>query len=102
MHLVRLLLPLYDNKGRAFPRAEFERVRNELTERFGGVTAFLRAPAEGAWKEDEGAVTRDQVVVYEVLAEELERDWWKSYRGDLARRFRQDELLITAAAAERL
>ena len=102
MHLVRILLPLSDNEGRAFPRAEFERVRNELTERFGGVTAFLRSPAEGAWKEDEGAVTRDRVVVYEVMTEQLERGWWRAYRDELARRFRQDELLITAAAAERL
>lgn len=105
VHIVQLFLPLYDNEGRAFPRAEFDRLRDELTEHFGGVTAFLRAPAEGAWKEDGGRVTRDEVVVYEVLTERLgppEREWWASYREQLKRRFRQDELLITAAEAERL
>lgn len=102
MHLVRLILPLYDNEGRAFPRADFDRVRDELTERFGGVTAFLRSPAEGAWKEGEGGVTRDDVVVYEVMTEQLERRWWADYRDQLTRRFRQDELIITATTAERL
>lgn len=102
MHLVQLILPLYDNEGRAFPREDFDRVRDELTEHFGGVTAFLRSPAEGAWKEDHGGVTRDDVVVYEVMNEELDRRWWADYRDRLARRFRQDELLITATAAERL
>jgi hypothetical protein len=102
MHLVQLLLPLYDNEGRAFPREDFDRVRDELTDRFGGVTAFLRSPAEGAWKENEGGVTRDDVVVYEVMTEQLDRRWWADYRDRLTRRFRQDELLITATAAERL
>ena len=102
MHLVRLILPLYDNEGRAFPRADFDRVRDELTERFGGVTAFRRAPAEGVWKEDEGRVSRDDVVVYEVMTERLERRWWADYRDRLGRRYRQDEILITATAAERL
>lgn len=102
MHLVQILLPLYDNERRAFAHDEFDRVRRELTERFGGVTAFLRSPAEGAWKDDEGGVARDDVVIYEVLVEELERDWWARYRAELARRFRQEELLVRASAVERL
>ena len=35
MHLVQLLLPRYD-----------ETVARELTERFGGMTAYARAPAK--------------------------------------------------------
>lgn len=50
MYLVQLLLPLRDNEKQAFPRAEFDRVRNELTERFGGATAFLRSPACQAFR----------------------------------------------------
>ena len=48
MHVVQFLLPLRDNERRAFPRADFEKVRTELTEHFGGVTAFLQSPASGA------------------------------------------------------
>ena len=51
MHLIQILLPLYDNEGRPFAAPAFDRVRNELGEKFGGVTAFRGAPAEGLWKE---------------------------------------------------
>jgi hypothetical protein len=40
MYLIQLLLPLYDNEKRPFTRLDFDSVRKDLTERFGGVTAF--------------------------------------------------------------
>ena len=101
MYLVELLLPLYDNEGRAFGAEALNRVRDELAERFGGVTAFSRAPAEGVWEEG-GEVTRDQVVVFEVMADELERRWWSDYRAELERRFRQDKIVARATRYEEL
>lgn len=47
MYLVEIFLPKRDNEGREFPSGQFSRVRQELVERFGGVTAFTREPAEG-------------------------------------------------------
>jgi hypothetical protein len=102
MFLVQLLLPLYDNSNLPFSRAAFDRVRDELTQRFGGVTAFLRSPAEGLWKEQRGPVKRDDVVIYEVMVDELERDWWTVYRAELEKRFRQEELVVRAGIIERL
>lgn len=102
MHLVQFLLPLRDNEGNPFPREDFGRVRAELTERFGGVTLYLRAPATGAWKDDRGEETRDEVVIVEVMAETLDRLWWREYRGELERRFRQDEVVVRALPFEAL
>jgi hypothetical protein len=102
MHLIEILLPLRDNEGNRFPRASLDRVRRELTERFGGVTAHLRAPAAGVWKDDHGDVERDDVVIVEVVADELDRAWWSGYRRELESRFRQDEILIRATASEQL
>lgn len=102
MHLVQLLLPLYDNEGQAFHKPMFDGVRNELTEAFGGVTAHKRSPAEGLWKDGGGAVARDDVVIYEVMAEELDHAWWKRCAEELARRFHQEELMIRAIAVKRL
>jgi len=101
MYLVQFLLPLRDNERRPFPRADFDRVRAELIERFGGVTAFLQSPAAGAWKE-EGETAYDEVVLFEVMTEELERAWWKSYRAELERRFRQEAIVVRALGAEHL
>ena len=49
MHLVQLLLPLNDDKGRRFSAQAFRGLAQELTEKFGGVTSFTRTPAEGRW-----------------------------------------------------
>lgn len=102
MHLVQLFLPLYDNDGAAFPRSLFDAVRSELTEVFGGVTAFVRSPALGAWEDGDGQVQRDEVVLLEVMAPNVDHGWWAGYRQDLERRFQQDEVLIRASAVERL
>ena len=100
MHLIQVLLPLYDNAGQPLSRDLFRAVAAELTERFGGLTAYTRAPAEGLWKEDAKTTTRDEVVLFEVMAAELDRDWWRNYRDGLEERFRQDQVLIRAQAVE--
>ncbi len=101
MYLVELLLPLNDDDGRPFGAAALNRVRDELAERFGGVTAFSRSPAEGVWKEG-GEVSRDQIVVFEVMADALDRAWWGAYRAELERRFRQEKLVVRATEFEEL
>jgi hypothetical protein len=102
VHLVQLLLPLYDNSGRRVGRERFARVRDELTERFGGVTAFMRSPAQGTWKEADGDVDRDEIVVCEVMVEHLDRTWWAAYRSRLENLFGQRELVARAIEIERL
>jgi hypothetical protein len=101
MFLVEILLPLYDNEGRPFGAGEFDRVRDELAARFGGVTAFRRSPAEGIWREG-GGESRDRVVILEVMADALERDWWRAYREELERRFRQEKMVVRASEFEEL
>lgn len=103
MHLVQLLLPTYDNDGQPISAAEHRRVREELTERFGGLTAYSRAPAEGLWEDaGDGRRRRDDIVVYEVMTEAIDERWWASYRVSLERRFRQDEIVIRTLAVRRL
>ena len=95
MQLIQILLPLYDNAGKTFDESLFRTVRRELTEHFGGLTAFTRAPAQGLWK-DEGETRRDDIVIFEVMAKELDADWWRDYRRKLERAFRQDTVVIRA------
>ena len=102
MHLIQLLLPLHDNDGQPFSVSYFTQVRHDLTDRFGGVTAFIRAPAVGLWKERADDINRDEVVMFEVLAEQLDRTWWSLYRKQLQNKFRQDEVLIWASTITKL
>jgi hypothetical protein len=94
VYLIQILLPVRDNQGRALPRDTFDRVRRELTERFGGATFYTRSPAVGVWKDQEGDVSRDDVIVAEVMAQHQDREWWRLYREDLERRFRQDQIVV--------
>ena len=102
MFLVQLLLPLYDNAGHRFDNARFGEVMDELTDRYGGVTAYMRSPARGEWREGSGTVEKDEVVMFEVMVDHLDRAWWTRYRTALERRFGQDELVVRATAMERL
>ena len=96
MTLVQILLPLYDGERKPLPRDAFARVREELTERFGGLTAYTRSPAEGRWKQDEQHVEADDIVVFEVMVRHLGQAWWRAYREELQRRFAQNVIIIRA------
>jgi hypothetical protein len=102
VHLIEILLPLADNEGRPFAADLHSEVRDELVEHFGGVTAFTRSPAEGLWKEGDGEADRDDIVILEVMADWLDRGWWRTYRAELERRFRQDEIVVRAREVELL
>jgi hypothetical protein len=62
MHLIEILLPLHDNKDRSLNRKPIAAARDELTELYGGVTAFNRAPATGESREG-NRIVRDEIIV---------------------------------------
>ena len=102
MHLVQLLLPVFDNTGARFHERLFTEVRRELTDRFGGVTAYMRSPAAGVWQREDGAVDRDEMVMVEVMVKSLDPSWWAEYRTQLERRFNQDAIVARAIAMTQL
>lgn len=101
MHLVQILLPVFDQNGNRLPEAEYGRVRGELTQKFGGLTAFTSAPAEGVWR-TEGRTDRDEIIVIEVMTEELDKPWWGHYRRKLEDHFRQESIVVRAQPIELL
>ena len=100
-HVIEIFLPLYDNEGDRFGPGLFQDVRSELVEKFGGLTAFTRSPAEGLWEHD-GRTSRDDIVIFEVMTEDLDEPWWRARRKSLERDFRQDEVVIRAQQIRRL
>src|SRR4051794_15648669 len=101
MYLFQILLPLYDNQGQPLPPRLFRAVAGELTQGFGGLTAYTRTPAQGFWKSRRAAPpSRDDIIIYEVMAEALDRAWWKEYRRGLESRFRQQEVVVRVQEIE--
>src|SRR3954470_21278800 len=96
MHLVQILLRLHENNGQLFYAEKYAQVRQQLTERFGGLTAFTRSPAQGTTTEN-GKPVHDEIVVFEVMTEALDVSWWGSYRLCLEREFRQDQIVVRAS-----
>jgi crotonobetainyl-CoA:carnitine CoA-transferase CaiB-like acyl-CoA transferase len=96
-YLIQILLPLYDNAGHEFDAQEYVNLRTELADRFGGVTAYMRAPARGVWKDDAtGETQRDDIVIFEVMTDRLDHLWWANFRTHLEERFRQDTVIVRA------
>lgn len=95
MKLVQLLLPLSDNQGRRYDAALFQHLQKTLTDRFGGVTAYTRAPAEGWWATGE-THAKDDIVIVEVMVETLDEAWWHALKLQLERDLKQDEIIIRA------
>jgi hypothetical protein len=103
MYLVEVLLPLHATDGAVLDQTEFIRIRKILTDRFGGLTAFTRAPADGFWADPkDGDVARNDIVVIEVMAENLDPEWWSTFRVDLERRLSQKEIVIRWHETSRL
>jgi hypothetical protein len=44
----------------------------------------------------------DDIVIFEVMTDDLERAWWSSCRARLEAKFAQDEVLIRAASKAHL
>jgi hypothetical protein len=44
----------------------------------------------------------DDIIVFEVLIEDLDRNWWSDYRKTLEAEFAQDEIMIRASQVTQL
>jgi hypothetical protein len=86
MFLIEILLPAEHDD-------EHETIRALLTEKFGGVTAFTRTPAEGRWKTG-AAVERDEIIILEIMAETIDETWWKYFRRKLEQKLGEKEIVI--------
>lgn len=101
MRVVEILLPLTYASGEAIPEAIFDLLKQELAEKFGGVTAYSRSPAEGLWR-DEGHIEQDAIVIFEVMTEQVDKDWWSDLRTRLEALFRQEEIVIRTFRSGRI
>jgi len=99
MHLIELYLPMNSHDGTPFPSQVFTDIEDQLTEKFGGVTAHKRAPAHGKWQSG-GSTDTDSIAIFEVIAETFERSWWKEFQSHLEQQLEQEKLLITAKNIE--
>ncbi|CAN5656826.1 hypothetical protein BH23GEM5_BH23GEM5_06180 [soil metagenome] len=63
---------------------------------------LVRYRRERGLELDNGETTQDEIVIVEAMDDDLDRDWWRNYRAEPERRFRQDEVVVRALAFEPL
>ena len=101
MYLIEVLLPLANNQGKEFPAQTLRDIQDELSRKFGGLTAHSRAPAKGVWLRDREE-QQDDIVIIEVMTNELDTPWWHAFRRRVETLLAQDEILIRAHEIQRL
>jgi hypothetical protein len=94
-YLVQILLPKETGRGEPISKEWFEELLEELTDKFGGATSFVRSPGQGLWRSG-GQTERDSIAVVEVMAERLLPDYWRSLRQRLQKELGQEEIVIRA------
>src|SRR6476646_6877427 len=100
-HLVEILLPKQSGNGAPVGKAWFEGLLEELRDKFGGATSFVRSPGKGLWQSG-GQTESDTIAVIEVMAESIDPDYWRSFRKRLERDLSQEEIIIRAQEVRRL
>jgi hypothetical protein len=93
MNVVEIFVPVYDNNGKRFSETLHKEVKAGLLEKFDGLTRYTRNPAEGLWRRGK-ALSRDAIIIYEVMVNRFNKRWWQRYRKDLEREFRQKSIVI--------
>jgi hypothetical protein len=101
LRLLEIFLPLAFNDGQPVPEAIFELLKEELSAKFGGVTAYARSPADGLWRKG-GSTERDQLVIFEVMTDKVDKEWWSDFRRRVEELFRQNEILIRSSHVARI
>lgn len=95
MQIVEVFLPLDTGSGILIDPEVIEGIIGGLADRFGGATAFTRAPADGLWKQG-SIIEKDRILIIEVMLSDFDEVWWKNYRAMLEQEFEQNEVLIRA------
>lgn len=98
-YVIQIFLPL---KATPAPPGAASRLRQQLTEKFGGVTAFTRSPARGAWRNPENTVEMDDIVVIETMADSIDHAFWRQLRADLMRELDERDILIRAHEVQKI
>jgi inorganic pyrophosphatase len=92
--LIQLFLPTIAKNGKPFPRSYYDTVREQLTDKFNGVSMYFNSKVSGVWKDEDAKLVKDELMVFEVMSDAITLDFWKSYQRSLQKQFKQESILI--------
>ncbi len=96
-------LPLTYNDGNVIEEEKFTLTRDELVDRFGGMTSTPPGfPLVGYWYSPLGVVVEDNIVIWRVVSPEDDDIFFHEYQQMLEKRFIQDKVYIIKTQGEAL
>jgi inorganic pyrophosphatase len=90
---IELFIPVYTKNGKPFPKKHYTNLHQKLTEKFGGLTMYSRVPVTGFWKENSKTTLKEDIIVYEVLAAEIDDKFWTKLKAWVLKAFNQEEII---------
>lgn len=97
-----LYIPLKYNDGRKIEQDKLYRTKEELVQKFGGLTVFPPAGgAEGYWLHD-GELVEDSIFIFRIVVSFDADPWITDYKSTLMSRFEQDEIFIVKLPGQAL
>jgi inorganic pyrophosphatase len=100
--LIHFPLPLYKQDGKKFPSNYYTTLHQKLVKKFGGLTVYSRSPAEGFWQADDKKVIKEDMLVHEVMASEVDELFWQKLKSSLMKKFEQQDVIITCSRISRI
>ena len=94
--LMQLVLPTHNNAGEAFADQIWEDLKTRLVDKFGGVTAFRRSPAQGVWSPTPDRRASEDVFMVEVMTDALDVAWWAALQQEFEASLDQEHIIIRA------
>jgi hypothetical protein len=91
-----ILLPTKDNAGQPIAADKFTQTREDLVNRFGGIT-IIPQPVQGVWV-DQGKRYEDESIrlVIDVDDDQANRAFFQEFKKMLNERFRQQDVYVTS------
>ena len=100
--LYQIYLPLTYNDGRPIEKEKFQLTRQELITRFGGLTSTPPGfPLQGWWQSTQ-SVVMDDIVIWTVLTQADEDQFFLKYKDILKQRFAQEEVFLVKIPGDAL
>jgi len=92
--IYEIYLPLTYNDGKPIEKEKFGLTREELVDRFGGVTSTPPGfPLEGWWHSPHGVV-RDDIMIWTVVTQIDDDLFFLKYKETLKQRFIQEDIQL--------
>jgi hypothetical protein len=93
-----LYVPVGLSPRKRLPLSQFNALKQQLTQQFGGLTYFPQK-SKGVWRIG-SATFYDEIVILRVLSNRPSTKFWSKLKNDLERAWNQKEILIVVRAVK--